>query len=75
MMNTNDLFDNVLNMDEEDERRQSDAEFRQINHQISAIEQEMKGDDVRKDVEMKPMLKAILKTKAMGAMRLNTIAA
>jgi|TARA_B110000305_G_C19149348_1_gene497297 hypothetical protein len=35
----------------------------------------MKGDDGRKDVEMKPMLKAILKTKAMGAMRLNTIAA
>lgn len=34
-----------------------------------------KGDDGRKDVEMKPMLKAILKTKTMGSMRLNNIAA
>lgn len=76
MMNTNDLFDNVLNMDEEEERRQNDTALSQINQRDSTIAQQMKkGDEGRKDVAMKPMIKAILKTKTMGSMRFNTIAA
>ena len=63
MMNTNDLFDNVPNMDEEEERRQNETALSQINHEHSTIARQMKkGDEGRKDVEMKPMIKAILKT-------------
>jgi hypothetical protein len=57
MMNTNDLFDNVLNLEEEEER---DAEEKFLNLANRGAQQQKKG---AQSVAGKPLMKTILKTK------------
>jgi len=57
MMNTNDLFDNVLNLEEEEER---DSEEKFKNLTAREAQQQKKGTQ---STAGKPLLKTILKTK------------
>lgn len=75
MMNTNDLFDNVLHLEEEDDQQEPPRQNRLIN-QSSIRRQGMKNDEEGEEATgTKPVIKAILKTKKMGSFRFDQIAA
>ena len=74
MMNTNDLFDNVLHLEEEDE--QQEPRLNKITNQSSMCAQGMyNGDEGRKAAGTNPVIKAILKTKKLSSVRFEKIAA
>ena len=73
MMNTNDLFDNVLNLEEDD---QQEPRLNKIINQSSIRTQRMKNDEEGEEAAgTKPVIKAILKTKKMNSIRFDQIAA
>lgn len=74
MMNTNDLFDNVLHLDDDDHQ---EPILNKIMNQNSIRAQGTKnGEEGGKARETtKPVIKAILKTKKMSSMRFDKIAA
>lgn len=74
MMNTNDLFDNVLHLEEEDDLQE--PRLNKVMNQSSTGAQGKKdGDEGGKAQGTKPVIKAILKTKKVSSIRFDKIAA
>lgn len=74
MMNTNDLFDNVLHLDEEDD--QQEPRLNKTANQSAMRSQRINNDaEGEKVTGSTPVINAILKTKKMSSIRFDKIAA